>query len=106
MNEITVQQLKEKKDTNASFLLLDVREVFEYSVSNLGGINIPLGHLPSRLDELAGYKNSEIIVSCRSGGRSFQACQFLQKQGFTNVSNLVGGIYRWSEEIDPSLPVV
>jgi len=49
-------------------------------------------------------KDQEVIVYCRSGNRSGSACQFLMKQGFTNVRNLEGGMIRWTKEIDPTLP--
>ena len=105
MNEITVQELKEKKESGDDFFLLDVREGFEYMVSNLDGENIPLGDLPSRVDEIKNYKDSEVVVMCRSGGRSGKALEFLEKEGFSNVHNLKGGITAWSKEIDASMPV-
>ncbi|MEQ9090950.1 MAG: rhodanese-like domain-containing protein [Balneola sp.] len=105
MNEITVQELKEKKESGDDFFLLDVREGFEYMVSNLDGENIPLGDLPSRVDEIKNYKDSEVVVMCRSGGRSGKALEFLEKEGFSNVQNLKGGITAWSKEIDTSMAV-
>lgn len=105
MNEITVQELKEKKESGDDFFLLDVREGFEYMVSNLDGENIPLGDLPSRVDEIKNYKDSEVVVMCRSGGRSGKALEFLEKEGFSNVHNLKGGITAWSKEIDTSMAV-
>lgn len=105
MNEITVQELKEKKESGDDFFLLDVREGFEYMVSNLDGENIPLGDLPSRVDEVKNYKDSEVVVMCRSGGRSGKALEFLEKEGFSNVQNLKGGITAWSKEIDTSMAV-
>jgi rhodanese-related sulfurtransferase len=106
MTEITVQELKEKKESNENFLLLDVREDVEYMVSNLGGQHIPLGQLNSRLKELEEYKKTEIVVLCRSGNRSSQAASFLKKNGFEEVKNLQGGIKKWADEIDPSIPVM
>ena len=106
MTEITVQELKEKKESNENFLLLDVREEVEYMISNLGGQHIPLGQLNSRLKELEEYKKTEIVVLCRSGNRSSQAASFLKKNGFEEVKNLQGGIKKWADEIDPSIPVM
>ena len=106
MTEITVQELKGKKESNENFLLLDVREDVEYMVSNLGGQHIPLGQLNSRLKELEEYKKTEIVVLCRSGNRSSQAASFLKKNGFEEVKNLQGGIKKWADEIDPSIPVM
>lgn len=105
MNEITVQELKEKKESGDDFFLLDVREGFEYMVSNLDGEHIPLGDLPSRVDEIKNHKDAEVVVMCRSGGRSGKAVEFLEKEGFSNVHNLKGGITAWSKEIDTSMPV-
>ncbi len=103
MKETTVQELKEKKDRNDDFTLLDVREPHEYQISNIDGTLIPLDDLPGRTDELE--KNKEIVVMCRSGARSAQAVKFLENKGFENVSNLVGGVNAWAKEIDTSLPV-
>lgn len=105
MKEITVQELKEKKEAGENFVLIDVREDFEYLVSNLDGTHIPLGDLDSRLSEIEDQKDAELIIMCRSGGRSGKACNLLTGKGFTNVSNLKGGITAWSKEIDPSMPV-
>lgn len=105
MKEISVQELKEKKDSQDDILLLDVREDVEFMVSNLGGHHIPLGQLENRLQEVEPHKDSEIVVMCRSGARSSRAVSILESHGFSNVANLQGGIKKWAEEIDPSLPV-
>ncbi|MEO9886874.1 MAG: rhodanese-like domain-containing protein [Balneola sp.] len=105
MKELTVQELKEKKESGEDFFLLDVREGFEYMVSNLDGEHIPLGDLPNRVDEIKNQKDSEVIVMCRSGGRSGKAVEFLEKEGFSNIYNLKGGITAWSKEIDTSIAV-
>ncbi len=105
INEITVQELKNKKEAGEDFFLLDVREGFEYHVSNLGGELIPSGQLVARLDEIKDKKDKEVIIMCRSGGRSSRACALLENHGFENVSNLKGGITAWAKEIDPSIPV-
>ena len=57
-----------------------------------------------RASELADKKNSEIIVYCKAGVRSQKAALALKQAGFTNVSNLTGGILAWAEKIDPSMP--
>lgn len=99
---ISVQELAELQKNNANFVLLDVREPHEYNICNIGGKLIPLGELPHRLSELD--KNSSIIIHCRSGGRSANACMLLQEAGFKDVRNLTGGIAAWAKEIDPSMP--
>lgn len=104
MKEITVQELKEKLDQKAeNFLLIDVREDFEYMVSNNGGEHIPLSTLQSRLHTLDADK--EIAIICRAGARSANACAFLQHEGFENVYNVKGGMKTWASEIDPSMIV-
>jgi adenylyltransferase/sulfurtransferase len=71
---------------------------------NLGAPLIPVGEIERRASELADKKNSEIVVHCKSGARSQRAALALKQAGFTNVSNLTGGILAWADKIDPSLP--
>jgi rhodanese-related sulfurtransferase len=103
IREITVQDLKKMRDENADFQLIDVREVSEYQMSNIGGELIPLGTLPNQLDKVA--RDKTVVVHCRSGARSAQAVNFLQHQGYDNLYNLAGGIMAWAREIDSSIPV-
>jgi adenylyltransferase/sulfurtransferase len=99
--QIPVAELKRRRDAGERPFVLDVREPWEYKIANLGGYLIPQGELPKRLDELD--KSQTIIVQCKSGGRSQNAAELLQKQGF-RVENLAGGILAWAKEIDPSVP--
>lgn len=103
MEEITVQELKELRDTKADFQLLDVRQLEEYQHSNIGGIHIPLAEVSERHGELD--KEKLLIVHCKMGGRSARAVEQLQAVGFTQAKNLQGGITAWSNEIDPDLSV-
>ena len=83
--------------------LRDVREPFEWGISNLGEYGaklIPMGELAERLEELD--PSEEIVLQCRSGNRSAHAVQFLRSRGYPNVANLHGGILAWSDEIDSS----
>jgi rhodanese-related sulfurtransferase len=95
MKEISVQELKEMRDKGEDFQLIDVREEFEYEVSNLGGVLIPLG----------GILIEAVIVQCRSGKRSAAAIMQLEQLGYTNLYNLQGGILAWASEIDPTISV-
>jgi adenylyltransferase/sulfurtransferase len=72
----------------------------------LQGYLIPVGELPGRVNELEEVRQAgqEIVVHCKSGGRSQKAAEFLQQQGFKNVANVAGGILAWAGEIDPSVP--
>ena len=101
--EISVEELKARLDRQEDFVLLDVREPFEWDIAKIpGAILIPLGELPSRLSELD--PSGELVIQCKSGGRSANAVQFLQSNGFSKVSNLAGGILAWADRIDPSVP--
>ncbi|HBQ58981.1 MAG TPA: NADH oxidase [Balneolaceae bacterium] len=106
MEFITVQELKERKENGDSFFLLDVRDYHEYLVSNLDGYHIPYHELEDRLDEIKDYRSTELIVMCRSGNTSQDACRTLLNAGFQNVISLQGGMKRWAKEIDTSLPVI
>ena len=81
-----------------------MREPHEYPIANLGAPLIPVGSIEGRIGELVAQKNSEVIVHCRSGARSQKAALILKQAGFTNVSNLAGGILAWADKIDPSMP--
>ena len=102
--EITVTDLKARLDAGERPIIIDVREPFEWNIANLGQYGarmIPLKQLSEHLDELP--RDQEIILQCRSGGRSANAAAFLASQGFIRPVNLVGGILAWSREVDPSV---
>jgi rhodanese-related sulfurtransferase len=99
---ITVEELKTKLDSGDRPALLDVREPHEWPISDLPeSVKIPLGQLPQRYSELA--QDADLVVYCRTGGRSAQAVQFLQQRGYGRAANLTGGINRWAEAIDPQM---
>jgi molybdopterin/thiamine biosynthesis adenylyltransferase/rhodanese-related sulfurtransferase len=100
--QITPKELKQRLDAGENIFVLDVREPHEYQIVNIGAPLIPLGELPNRINELD--PNREIVVHCKSGGRSQKAAEFLQKSGFKNVANLAGGITAWATDVDPKLP--
>jgi len=103
MKEVTVQELKEKMDSGADFQLIDVREPHEFDICNLGGELIPQGEIPSNVEKIS--KDKQVIIHCRSGARSGNMVQWLEKNhGFTNLYNLKGGILAWAREIDPEMP--
>jgi rhodanese-related sulfurtransferase len=104
--EATVEELKDKIDRKVPLFILDVREPNEYQISRIpGGVLIPLGQLPNRLNEVPkGPDAPEIIVHCKMGGRSAKAVAMMRDQGFTRIKNLVGGVLAWSDRIDPSQP--
>lgn len=96
-----VEWLQEDKD----FRLLDIRSVGEFAQGMIPrGEQLPMHVLPIRMSELE--KEAEIVLYCRSGARSAQACMYLQQQGYDNVYNLSGGIISWAREgfplVEPS----
>ncbi len=103
VDEISVQELKALIDHKESdFLIIDVREPYEYEIANLGGVLIPLGEIENHLDKIPS--SGKKIMLCRSGIRSQKAIQKLQKLGFNNLFNLKGGILEWADKIDHSFP--
>jgi adenylyltransferase/sulfurtransferase len=100
--EITPRELKTRLDRGDDLFILDVREPHEYQICNIHGHLIPLGDLPKRVSELDSSR--EIVAHCRSGKRSADAVEFLQKAGFKKIWNLKGGILAWSDEVDPTVP--
>ena len=101
--EIEPTEVKQKQDRGDKFVLVDVREVHEYQIAKIpGSVLIPLGELPKRLNEL--NPGDEIVMHCKMGGRSAKAVDLLRQNGFTNVRNMIGGITRWSDTVDPSVP--
>jgi rhodanese-related sulfurtransferase len=103
MKEITVQELKEKIDSKEDFQLIDVREPFEYEMSNIGGENIPLANVMLEASKIS--KDKPVIMQCRSGKRSAAAAQQLEQLGYTNIYNLEGGILAWASEFEPDMQV-
>jgi adenylyltransferase/sulfurtransferase len=99
--QMTVQELKQRRDAGEDLFVLDVREPYEYQIANIGGTLIPQNEVPQRLAEID--RNREIVVQCRSGGRSQRIAEFLAQQGYPNVKNLSGGILAWADAIDPTI---
>lgn len=103
MKEVTVQELKELKDTGANFQLIDVREPHEVDICEIGGELIPQGDIPHNVDKIS--RDKQVIIHCRSGARSGNMVKWLEtNHGFTNLYNLKGGILAWAKEIDTSMP--
>ncbi|MBS0660247.1 MAG: molybdenum cofactor biosynthesis protein MoeB, partial [Verrucomicrobia bacterium] len=99
---VEVTELKRLLDAGEKFVLLDVREPYEWDIARIPGARLlPLGELPSRLSELDSA--DEFILQCKSGKRSAKALGILREAGFTKVRNLTGGIEAWAEQIDPSV---
>jgi adenylyltransferase/sulfurtransferase len=85
--------------------LLDVRQPWEHETASLpGSALIPLNELDARLAEVQPPDGSLLVAYCHHGVRSLTAAHVLQRNGFTNVASLAGGIDAWSLEVDPSVP--
>ncbi|MFX1321645.1 MAG: rhodanese-like domain-containing protein [Promethearchaeota archaeon] len=97
--DIDVSTARDMINNNAQYpdlIVLDVRDQWEYDEGHLcDAILIPLGELATRISELEPYKDTEIIVYCRTGGRSQTGSLFLVNQNFTKVYNMLGGITAW-----------
>jgi adenylyltransferase/sulfurtransferase len=100
-NDMTVEELKEWRETKRPHLLLDVREPSEVAICRIeGSMTVPLGQLAAELDALPA--DQPIVVHCKMGGRSARATAMLRAKGF-DAHNLGGGILAWRERIDPTL---
>ncbi|MDE0482976.1 MAG: rhodanese-like domain-containing protein [Candidatus Poribacteria bacterium] len=99
---ILPNDLKQMLDAGRDFVLLDVRETWEYQLVHIdGAVSIPLGELPRRIRELSPV--DEIVVYCHHGMRSLDAAYLLQQLGFKSVLSVAGGIDRWANEVDHEL---
>jgi len=103
IREISVAELKARRDRGEKPLVVDVREGWELQLASIPDVvHVPMNELPERLSEFS--RDAETIVMCHAGGRSLRVAHFLANQGFTNVANLSGGISAWSESIDATVP--
>jgi len=102
--EISVHDLKQRRDAGDAPFVLDVREPYEAEIASIDADQlIPVDQLEERLHELEAETGEEVVVHCRSGGRSAKATKLLREKGY-DASNLAGGVLAWSDEIDPDVP--
>jgi sulfur-carrier protein adenylyltransferase/sulfurtransferase len=105
MREISAAELAALRARGEELLLLDVRRPDEWATARIEGAKLmPLHELEARLAELADWKDRRVIAHCHHGARSARACEVLAAAGFTNLTNLVGGIDAWSLTVDPGVP--
>lgn len=98
INFMEVNELKELMDKNTELVLVDCREQDEWDAGHIdGAIFIPLSSFADQYAKHLTDKNKKIVVQCRSGKRSLNACQFLLQEGFEDLYNLEGGILAWGE---------
>jgi len=103
IREISVEELKARRDRGENPLVIDVREDWELKLASIPGVvHVPMNQIPARLGEF--QRDVEVIVMCHAGGRSMRVAQFLANQGFADVANLAGGISAWSLAVDATVP--
>ena len=103
--EISVRDTKARLDGPKPPRLIDVRELSEWEHSRIAGAELlPLSQWPSVALEKLTDKAESLLIHCHHGGRSGRAVAWLIQQGYTDVTNVAGGIEAWSREIDPSVP--
>ena len=105
VREISASELAALRARGEDFLLLDVRQPEEWQRARIEGARlVPLGELEARLAELSDWKERRVIAHCHHGARSARACEILAAAGFSDLTNLVGGIDAWSLTVDPAVP--
>jgi rhodanese-related sulfurtransferase len=105
MQHLTAPQLAEwiADTSRAAPVLLDVREPWEYQTCHIeGALPMPMNTVPARQEELD--PEAPLVCICHHGARSMQVAAFLERNGFTQVTNLTGGIHAWAQQVDGSMP--
>lgn len=105
MQQIRARQLADwlSDENRKNPVLLDVREPWEFELCSLPGSQLmPMHLVPTRLGEL--NPDEDIVIVCHHGGRSMQVAMFLERQGFSSLINLTGGVSAWADEVAPDFP--
>ena len=103
--EISPEDVKGKIDAGEEFVLLDVREPWEFETAHMEGAKlIPMGDVPSRAHQELDPENP-IVVVCHHGVRSMNVTAWLRQQGFEKAQSMRGGIDAWSRRVDGNVPV-
>ncbi len=103
--EISVAEAHQRLATTSPPRLIDVREADEFEIARIAGAELlPLSQWPAIATEKLRDPAQPLLIHCHHGGRSGQATAYLRHHGFTDVTNVAGGIDAWSQEIDPSVP--
>ncbi|MDD0854262.1 rhodanese-like domain-containing protein [Halobacteriovorax sp. GB3] len=98
INSMDVVELKKLIDTNENLLLVDCREQDEWDAGHIKEAKfVPLSRFQELFESELPSKDAKIIMQCRSGKRSMNACMFLMEQGYEDLTNLEGGILAWQE---------
>jgi rhodanese-related sulfurtransferase len=103
VTEISVGELKRRRDAGEDFVLLDVREPDEIQTASIPWATvISMREIPARMNEIP--RDKPLVVMCHHGGRSERVAQFLEANGYGNAINLAGGIDAWSTSVDTAVP--
>jgi len=105
MTQITPQNLQQwlADEGRKPPVLLDVREPWEYQTCHIdGSVLAPMSTIPARVQELD--RETDTVVICHHGARSYQVGVFLERNGFSNLYNLQGGVNAWADQVEPTMP--
>jgi molybdopterin/thiamine biosynthesis adenylyltransferase/rhodanese-related sulfurtransferase len=103
VTEIQPSQLAQRLERGEKLEIIDVREPYEWQIGHIPGARlVPLGQIAEEIPRLD--KRRETILYCKVGGRSMNAARQLASAGVADVRNLAGGILRWIDEVDPTMP--
>ena len=106
VKQLTTAQVETFLATDATRVLIDVRELHELKNGMIdGAISIPMNEVAAAVSDLTSQKDKPLILICRTGNRSNQVGGFLVEQGFTDVVNLVGGMNAWAVNVDTTMTV-
>jgi adenylyltransferase/sulfurtransferase len=103
--EVTPRQVKSMLDRGEKFVFVDCRLPNEHQITHIEGARLlPLQQLPQRIGELRGSEGEQVVIHCRTGGRSMQFAKLLAQQGFKNAKSMAGGILLWNKDVNPGGP--
>lgn len=104
MQHMTAPELATLLADGPAPVLLDVREPWEVQTCQIAGsLSIPMNTIPEQLAQLD--KDAAIVCICHHGARSLRVAHFLESNGYTQVTNLSGGVHAWAQQVDPAMPV-
>lgn len=101
--EITPREVSERIERGDKFLLVDVREKWEYEAAHIeGSLLVPLRDVGLCLEQLSAA--GDVVCMCHHGVRSMDAAAWLRSKGVAGARSMAGGIDRWTTEVDPRVP--
>ncbi len=102
IQQISALELAERLRRGDDIDVIDVREPYEWEIAHIEGARLlPFANVPAALDTIDTAR--DVVVLCKTGGRSAAAVSHLQSVGYRKVWNLRGGIDAWSQEVDSNV---